>query len=303
MGRSRIPGRGAPAWPEGERLSRRGSPSAMARSDSRSPASRVQPPPAQPWYSPLTVTSAASPTRAELGGSRRTTVTSAEDSSRAESFAASASRSGRISPSKRWAHASAICGRPEENRVRRDLELECRRLLRHALAEADVAHALPQPVDFRKDRSVALLEVDRDRYRHPALAAGDPEHLGTIAFGIVEVAADGARVVDHALNAIARAHQAAVELAHVVERGATKRDLLDQLRFIDTWSMRRSSAHQRDLVVGGLRIGAEEHRAGAPVLLRHLEPEEVAVERDHLFQVAHEDADMAQAGDHRWIQP
>src|SRR5689334_4208017 len=90
----------------------------MARRASRTTVSRVHPPPAQPWYSPVSVMSAASPTRAELGGSRRTTVTSAKRSPRAESPAASASRSARTpSPSGDATMLTHIRGRSPNSKL------------------------------------------------------------------------------------------------------------------------------------------------------------------------------------------
>ena len=54
------------------------------------------------------------------------------------------------------------------------------------------------------------------------------------------------------------------------------------------------AAHQGDLVVDGLGIGAQEHDAEAPVLLGDVQAEDVAVERDHPFKVAHVDADVSE---------
>src|SRR5207237_4802591 len=101
-----------------------------------------------------------------------------------------------------------------------------------------------------------------------------------------------ARVVDHPLDAVALAHQAPVELAHVVQACAAEGHLLDEARLLTCGP----AAHQRDLVVGGLCIRAQEHHARAPVLLGDLQAEEVAIERDHALQIAHEDADVAESG-------
>jgi hypothetical protein len=60
-----------------------------------------------------------------------------------------------------------------------------------------------------------LLDVDRIGRRHPARPAGHPEHLGAVALGVEEVAADGACVVDDALDAVALGHQPAAEGAKV----------------------------------------------------------------------------------------
>ena len=90
MGKTVSPAR-APDAESGSRTMpmSRGAPSARAASASRITVGRVQLPPSQPWNSPSGVTTALSPTRAELGGSRRTTVASAKASLRPASSDAS----------------------------------------------------------------------------------------------------------------------------------------------------------------------------------------------------------------------
>src|SRR5512144_818772 len=77
----------------GERAISRGWPSVRAASDSLTTDGCVQLPPSQPWKAPAGVTSALSPTRAELGGSRRTTVARTKASPRRARSEASSSRS------------------------------------------------------------------------------------------------------------------------------------------------------------------------------------------------------------------
>src|SRR5438309_2330859 len=74
-----------------------------------------------------------------------------------------------------------------------------------------------------------------------------------------------------------------VERAQIVEAGNGERDLLDQVRVLG----RGPPAHQGDLVIDGVRVGAQEDDARAPVLLGDREPQRVAIEGDHPLQVAY----------------
>src|SRR5262249_24784997 len=82
-----------------------------------------------------------------------------------------------------------------------------------------------------------------------------------------------------------------VDDAEVVETGHPHRDLLDQMRIL----FAPSSTHERDLVVDGFRIGAQEDDAGPPVLLGDPHAHDVAVEGDHPLEVAHVDADVSES--------
>src|SRR5262249_50900519 len=106
-----------------------------------------------------------------------------------------------------------------------------------------------------------------------------------------EVASDRARVVDHVLDAIAFGAEPPVEVAEIIERRHTHRDLLDQVRIVRTGP----PAHQGDFMVDGLRIRAEENDAETPVLLGHLHAHDVAVEADHTLEVAHVDPDVSES--------
>src|SRR5262249_48604320 len=129
---------------------------------------------------------------------------------------------------------------------------------------------------------------------HPAGAAREPEDLGAVALGIEEVAADRARVGHDVVDLATRVDDAAIELAHVVERADAQGDLLDQVGILGGLG---AAAHEGDLVVGLLRLGAEEDHAPLPVLLRERHAHDVAVERDHLLQVAAVDADVPEPED------
>ena len=128
---------------------------------------------------------------------------------------------------------------------------------------------------------------------------GHPEHLGAIALGIEEVTADGAGVVGDDVDLVPLGHEPPVEGAEVVEAPDPQGDLVDQMRI----GRGRTAAHERDLVVDGVGIGAEEHGADAPVLLGDPHAEDIAVEGDHPFQVAHVDADMPEPQDCRHGSP
>src|SRR5262245_53410183 len=148
---------------------------------------------------------------------------------------------------------------------------------------------IPYAIDLGQYHIVGLVDVDRIRGWHPAGTPRHPEDFGPISFGIEEVAADRAGVIDDVLDAIALGDQAPVEDAEIVETGHPHRDLLDQMRVLHA----RSSPHERDLVVYELRICAQEDDAGAPVLLCDLHAHDVPVEGDHPLQVAHVDSDVS----------
>src|SRR6185436_10047665 len=95
IGNTRIPGRFS-VWGSGARAIRRGAPSAMALSDSRTTVGCVQLPPSQPWNAPSAVMRAPSPAWALEAGWRRTTVASAKGSSFATRPAASTKSSERM---------------------------------------------------------------------------------------------------------------------------------------------------------------------------------------------------------------
>src|SRR5881397_4075153 len=78
-------------------------------------------------------------------------------------------------------------------RVRR---LERHRLVGQAPPDRHVAQPMPDAIHLGQHRLVGLMDVDRIRGGHPAGPAGEPEHLRAIAFGIEEVATDGAGMVD-----------------------------------------------------------------------------------------------------------
>src|SRR5262245_38782505 len=94
-GNATTPGRRSAAG-SGESATSRGTPSASASRTSRTRVGCVQLPPSQPWKRPPSVTSARSPSRAEVAGSRRTTTASAKGSPFFTSSAARRRRSGRI---------------------------------------------------------------------------------------------------------------------------------------------------------------------------------------------------------------
>src|ERR1051325_1478937 len=172
-------------------------------------------------------------------------------------------------------------------------DLERRGILVHRSANGDVADPVPERVDFGEHDVVRLLDVDGIRDGHPARPARQPEHFRAIAFGIQEVAADRARVVHDALDAVALGAQPAVKGAEIVEALAAHRDLLDEVGVLGAGP----PAHQRDLVVDGVGIRAEEHDAQAPVLLGDPHAHDVAIERDHRLEVTNVDPDVAETGD------
>src|SRR6185436_11808823 len=170
-------------------------------------------------------------------------------------------------------------------------QLQRRALLRHPAADRHVAELVPDTIDLGHDGGVGLLDVDRVRGGHPARPAGDPEDLRSIAFGIEEVAADGAGVVDDPLDAIALGHQATAEGAQVVEAVHAHGDLLDEPRAVG----RLPAAHERDLVIDRAGVGAEEDHAGSPVLLGDLHAQQIAVEGNHPLEVVHVDPDVTES--------
>ena len=91
-------------------------------------------------------------------------------------------------------------------------------------------------------RVVRLVDVDGLGDRHPARPARQPEHLGAVALGVEEVAADRARVVDDPLDAVAVGPQAPMEVAKVVEARDPHRDLLDEMRVVSPRGRPRISA-------------------------------------------------------------
>src|SRR5499427_6545548 len=170
-------------------------------------------------------------------------------------------------------------------------DLQARGLVGHLAADGHVTNLLPEAIDLGQDLLVRLLDVDGIGDGHPAWTSRQPEHFGAVALGIQEVAADGARVVDHVLDAIALGAETPVEVAEIVECLHAHRDLLDQVRIVRAGP----SAHQGDFMVDGLRIRAEEDDAETPVLLGHLHAHDVAVESDHALEVAHVDADVSES--------
>src|SRR3989449_7752616 len=167
---------------------------------------------------------------------------------------------------------------------------ERRGLFGHPPSHRHVAKLIPELIHFGQHGIIGLLDVDGLHGWHPAGSARDPEHLGAIALGVEEVAADGAGVVDDALDAIAVGDQAPAKAPQVVEGGHPHGDLLDQMRIRAVGP----PAHERDLVVDGLGVRAQKDGARAPVLLGHLHAHDVAVERDHPIEVAHIDADVSE---------
>src|SRR5215468_11502182 len=133
-------------------------------------------------------------------------------------------------------------------------DLQARGLVGHLAADGHVTNLLPEAIDLGQDLLVRLLDVDGIGDGHPAWTSRQPEHFGAVALGIQEVAADGARVVDHVLDAIALGAETPVEVAEIVECLHAHRDLLDQVRIVRAGP----SAHQGDFMVDGLRIRAEE---------------------------------------------
>src|SRR5262249_14000267 len=131
--------------------------------------------------------------------------------------------------------------------------LQSRRLVRHAPSDRNMTELIPHAIDLGQYHIVGLVNIDRIRGGHPAGTSRHPEDFGPISFGIEEVAADRAGVIDDVLDAIALGDQAPVEDAEIVETGHPQRDLLDQMRVLRA----RSSSHERDLVVDLLRICAQ----------------------------------------------
>jgi len=76
-----------------------------------------------------------------------------------------------------------------------------------------------------------------------------------------------------------------------LERLDAQRDLLDEVRVLQ----RPPAGHERDLVVGARRVGAEERHHVAGLRERHAH--EVAIERRHAVEVLNVDADVSQPGD------
>src|SRR5262249_23221232 len=159
--------------------------------------------------------------------------------------AASAALIRNVRRVSRWAMAFSLSltGRSER-----------RAFFRHPSPHRNVAELFEDAVDLGQHRVVGLMDVDRTDRGHPAWPARHPEHFVAIAFGIEEIAADGAGMIDDLLDAIPVDDQAAVERAKVVEAGDGHGDLLDQVRIRSV----ESSSHQRDLVVGRVGIGAQE---------------------------------------------
>ena len=79
-----------------------------------------------------------------------------------------------------------------------------------------------------------------------------------------------------------------MEGAQVGEGGRAHGDLVEQVRVGGIGP----PAHERDLVVHGVGVRAQEDDTGAPVLLGHAHAEEVAVEGDHPLEVRDVDADV-----------
>src|SRR5215468_6505588 len=170
-------------------------------------------------------------------------------------------------------------------------DLQARGLVGHLAADGHVTNLLPEAIDLGQDLLVRLLDVDGVGDGHPTRTPRQPEHLGAVALGIEEVAADRTRVVDDVLDAIAFGAEAPVEVAEIIERRHTHRDLLDQVRIVRAGP----PAHQGDFMVDGLRVRAEEDDAETPILLGHLHAHDIAVEADHALEVAHVDADVSES--------
>src|SRR5262249_50805193 len=135
----------------------------------------------------------------------------------------------------------------------------------------------------------------RERRAHgrPAACPGDPEPPRRIGPRFEEVAADRARVVDDVLDAIALRPQPPVERAQVVEAGRAHGDLLDQVGVVRGGA----AAHEGDLVIDGLGVGAQEDDARAPVLLGNLHAHDVTVKPHHPLEVADVETDVTEACD------
>src|SRR5260221_5768025 len=134
MGKTRTPGR-ALAWGSGSSTIRRGFWSSIAFSASLTTVGRVQLPPTQPWKVPSRITSATSPTCAEMGGLRATTVASTNGSPRRARSEASSSKSRCIGLSPRHMRARMLV----------------------VLGDIDVAQGVLRPDD---DRSFAAVLAD-----------------------------------------------------------------------------------------------------------------------------------------------
>src|SRR5262249_48920893 len=132
----------------GSRHTSRGWPSSSARSASATTVGRVQLPPTQPWKASR-VTSAVSPTWAEVGGVRATTVASTNGAPR------------RTSSEARWSSSSCM--------VSASCDLGARALV--VGRQVDVAQRALGPVD---DHRVLLVAAD---HLLGATFAGDLEQL------------------------------------------------------------------------------------------------------------------------------
>src|SRR5262245_1934464 len=259
----------------------------MARCASRTTVSRVQPPPAQPWYSPLSVTSAVSPTRAELGGSRRTTVTSAKRSPRSLRLAASGSSSGRTSLLRRSvdvsAYSAAYAGIPLLwlllDRARVDDRLHRSRNARRAEREQELPglvlhhlgglHVLEDVDAVHRQQDLVHLEhagvlLERQHLQAPGIGA-DHRHL---ALGEVARAADAEAGLDRAVALVVLADQlgpAGMEQHHVAA-----------LNRLDALALHGA------LDLGAIERGAFLDDVGVEVA-RHVEQDAARRDRRHLL--------------------
>src|SRR5262245_62341220 len=63
--------------------------------------------------------------------------------------------------------------------------------------------------------------------------------------------------------------------------------------------LEKKNTHQRDLMIDGLGVSAQEHRSHPTILLGELHAETISIEREHSLQNPHVDAAVAQARDER----
>src|SRR5207244_6284501 len=95
-----------------------------------------------------------------------------------------------IAGNGRVAATAVAPARNERRLMRTDMEaslmgrLERGRLLGHPSANRHMAELVPHAIDFREHGGVRLVDVDGAHRRHPARAAGDPEHFRAVALGV-----------------------------------------------------------------------------------------------------------------------
>src|SRR5262249_7240915 len=108
-----------------------------------------------------------------------------------------------------------------------------------------------------------------------------------------EVHAAGDAVRDRALDLRARILKPVVEGADVVELLHLERDLLDVLRLLPGLP----SPHERQLVVLGVGLRAQEADAALEILVGDGEAQHAGIEVAHLPEIVAVEPDVAQSGD------